>query len=56
VLREQFLRVHTEFNLPKFLEDVKKGAPGIRFTEKNAPPTPGSLDLVEVLKSEYFFS
>ena len=56
VLRVQFIRVHTEFTLEKFLEQIKKGAPGIRFTEKNVPPAWGTLNLADVMKSEYFFS
>ncbi len=56
VLREQFVRVHTEFSLDKFLEQVKSGAPGIRFTKRLAPPAQGTLDLGGVVKSEYFFS
>ena len=56
VLREQFVRVHTEFSLDKFLEQVKVGASGIRFTKRLAPPAQGTLDLAEVVRSEYFFS
>ena len=56
VLREQFIRVHTEFSLEKFLEQVKAGAAGIRFTKRLAPPAQGTLDLGEVVKAEYFFS
>lgn len=56
VLREQFVRLYREFSLDKFLDQVKAGAAGIRFTKRLAPPAQGSLDLSEVLKSEYFFS
>lgn len=56
VLREQFVRVHTEFSLLKFLDQVKAGAGGIRFTKRLAPPAGGTLDLGEVVKSVYFFS
>ena len=53
VLREQFTRLHKLFTLPGFFEQVKASAPGI---ELPPPPALGSLDLAEVLKSEYFFS
>ena len=56
VLREQFVRIHTEFSLDKFLEQVKEGARGIRFTKRLAPPAPGTLDLDAVRSSVYFFS
>lgn len=55
-LREQFVRLHTEYSLEKFLEQVKAGAPGIRFTKRLAPPPMGTLNLDGVLRSEYFFS
>lgn len=44
-LREQFVRVHTEFTLVKFLEQLKAGAPGIQFTRRLPPPQLGMLDL-----------
>ncbi|MCI0659190.1 MAG: DNA-directed RNA polymerase, partial [Acidobacteria bacterium] len=56
VLREQFVRLHTEYNLSKFLEQVKAGAASIRFTKRLAPPELGTLDLADVLKSDYLFS
>jgi DNA-directed RNA polymerase len=56
VLREQFVRVHTEFTLAGFLDQIKAGAPGIRFTKKSAPPALGTLDLAGVRDSTYLFS
>jgi len=53
ILREQFIRVHTEFTLAKLYEDLKRQAPGI---ELPPPPTLGTLDLAQVRASEYFFS
>ena len=53
LLREQFVRVHTEFTLAKFYEDVKRQAPEIALPP---PPSPGALDLVKVRESEYLFS
>ncbi len=56
VLRDEFVRIHTEFTLAGFLEQVKRGAPGIRFTKRLAPPELGTLDLGAVRGSVYFFS
>lgn len=54
VLREQFVRVHEEFTLAKFVAELRRQAcDGITIED---PPQLGSLDLREVLKSEYFFS
>jgi DNA-directed RNA polymerase len=53
VLREQFIRVQTEFTLAKLYEDLKRQAPGI---ELPPPPALGTLDLEKVRDSEYFFS
>jgi DNA-directed RNA polymerase len=51
VLREQFIRVHTEFTLAKLYEDLKRQAPGLELP----PPALGTLDLAQVRASEYFF-
>jgi hypothetical protein len=56
VLREEFVRLHTEFTLASFYDQVKNGAPGLRFTKKSAPPALGGLDLADVPRAEYFFS
>jgi DNA-directed RNA polymerase len=53
VLREQFVRVHTEFTLAKFAEQIRQQAPDIPIPD---PPAVGTLDLAEVLRSEHFFS
>lgn len=53
VLRDQFIRVHTEFTLAKLYEDLKRQAPGI---ELPPPPALGTLDLADVMRAEYFFS
>jgi DNA-directed RNA polymerase len=53
VLREQFIRVHTEFTLATFVEQIRKQAPGVAIPD---PPVPGGLDLADVMRSEYFFS
>ena len=53
VLREQFIRVHEEFTLEGFAEGLRKVAPDV---EIKTPPTPGSLDLRDIVRSEYFFS
>jgi DNA-directed RNA polymerase len=56
VLREQFVRLHTEFTLAKFLDQIKAGAPEVRFTKKSAPPELGMLDLAAVRDSVYLFA
>jgi DNA-directed RNA polymerase len=56
VLRDEFVRLHTEFTLASFYEQVKASSPGIRFTKKSAPPALGSLDLSDVKNAVYFFS
>lgn len=53
VLREQFIRVHTEFTLAKLYENRKRQAPGI---EPPLPPSLRTLDLADVMRAEYFFS
>ena len=53
VVREQFIRVHTEFTLGKLYEDFKRQAPGIDLPP---PPALGTLNLADVMDSEYFFS
>lgn len=53
VLRDQFIRVHTEFTLAGLHEQLKRQAPDL---EVPPPPSCGTLDLDEVRKSEYFFS
>jgi DNA-directed RNA polymerase len=53
VLREQFIRVHTEFTLAKFAERLREEAPGVPIPD---PPALGALDLADVLGAEYFFS
>lgn len=54
VLRKQFVRVYEEFTLAGFASELRRQAGG--QVEIQDPPPPGSLDLGEVLKSEYFFS
>lgn len=56
VLREEFIRLHQEFTLAGFLEQVKKGADGLRWTKRSAPPPLGTLNLAAVLESTHFFS
>ncbi len=56
VLRGEFVRVHSEFTLAGFLEQLKRGAAGIRFTKRSAPPELGALDLAAVRESAYLFS
>ncbi len=53
VLREQFIRVHEEFTLEGFAEGLRKIAPD---TQIKASPAPGTLNLRDVARSEYFFS
>jgi DNA-directed RNA polymerase len=53
VLREQFVRVHTEFTLAKLYDEMKASALGIDLPP---PPAPGTLDLAEVRRSLYLFS
>jgi len=53
VLREQFIRLHTEFTLEKLYEDFKRQAPQIVLPP---PPALGGLDLAEVMQAVYFFS
>jgi DNA-directed RNA polymerase len=53
VLREQFIRVHTEFTLAKFAARLREEAPGIPIPD---PPELGTLDLADVFKADYFFS
>jgi DNA-directed RNA polymerase len=53
VLREQFVRIHTEFTLAKFVERLRAEAPAVPIPD---PPAVGSLDLSGVPASEYFFS
>ncbi len=54
VLREQFVRLHTEFTLGTFWKSVKAAAPrGVALPE---PPATGALDLAAVRTSEYFFA
>lgn len=52
VLREQFVRIHTEFTLVRLYEDIKRQTPEIELP----PPSLGALDLGNVRTSEYFFS
>ncbi len=56
VLREEFARLHTEFTLASFYEQVKAGSPAIRFTKKSTPPALGVLELSAVKDAVYFFS
>ncbi len=56
VLREEFVRLHNEFTLASFYEQVKAGSPAIRFTKKSTPPALGVLDLAAVKDAVYFFS
>jgi DNA-directed RNA polymerase len=53
VLREQFVRVHQECTLTRITEQFREAGGVIAI--KDAPSI-GSLDLGEVLKSEYFIS
>jgi len=53
VVREQFIRLHTEFSLAKLYEDLRRQAPGI---DLRPPPALGTLNLAEVMDSIYFFS
>jgi DNA-directed RNA polymerase len=53
VLREQFVRVHQECTLARLTEQFREGEAGMVI---NDPPPLGSLDLGDVVRSEYFFS
>ncbi len=56
VLRQEFVRVHREFTLAGFLDQLKRNAPDVRFTKKSAPPELGMLDLAAVRDSVYLFA
>jgi len=53
VLREVFVRVHTEFTLARLFDEMKASAPG---SDLPPPPAIGALDLAEVRRSLYLFS
>ncbi len=54
ILREQFIRVHEQFTLGGFVEALRRAAPpGVVVPD---PPPLGSLNLADVMASEYFFS
>ena len=48
VLREEFVRIHSEPILQNFLDKQRKAHPDL--------PQPGSLDIRQVLTSPYFFA
>jgi DNA-directed RNA polymerase len=52
VLRESFVRLHSEPILQRLYENFKKSHPSVDFPEV---PQRGNLDLNEVIKSKYFF-
>lgn len=53
ILREQFVRLHSEPLLEKLAEEWRALYPGV---EIKAPPARGDFDLNNVLKARYFFS
>ncbi len=53
VLRDQFVRVHTEFTLAGFVEQLKSSAPVVELKQT---PDLGALDIEKVRDSQYFFS
>jgi DNA-directed RNA polymerase len=53
VLREEFVRIHSEPVLQKFLEEQRQAHPDVVLPE---PPESGDLDIRQVLDSAYFFA
>ncbi|HEY2385036.1 MAG TPA: DNA-directed RNA polymerase [Terriglobia bacterium] len=53
VLREEFVRIYSQPILQKFLDEQRQAHPDLDFPE---PPSPGDLDIRQVLDSPYFFA
>jgi DNA-directed RNA polymerase, mitochondrial len=53
ILREEFVRIYSEPILQKFLDEQRQAYPDLEFPD---PPSPGNLDIRQVLQSPYFFS
>jgi DNA-directed RNA polymerase len=53
VLREEFVKIYFEPVLQNFLEQQRKAHPGLVLPD---PPQRGSLDIRQVVQSDYFFA
>jgi DNA-directed RNA polymerase len=53
VLREEFVSIHKDNLLNMLLVEWREAYPGLELPE---PPTPGSLNIDDVLDSDYFFA
>jgi len=53
ILREEFVRMYSEPVLQNFIEQQRKGHPGLSLPD---PPKTGDLDIRQVLSSPYFFA
>ena len=52
IIREQFVRLHTEFNVLQEFKDAQEELNGLELPEL---PSLGNLNLADVIESPYFF-